>query len=178
LRAAHDRYRRTHTQSFDRYFDFGRARGADAQASLFGAPALSRRRRVNVARVAIRFGAGVELVYPTGGSSGHLCAAWSSARHSHLAVDSRRKRARTSPWFEEATGAEYRFVLRARASANASGETARILEQLHSRPKFMVASGSLPPDVPQDFYARVARIARKLGAKFVLDTSGARWKPR
>ena len=37
----------------------------------------------------------------------------------------------------------------------------------------MVASGSLPPDVPPDFYARVARIARKLGAKFVLDTSGS-----
>ncbi len=41
----------------------------------------------------------------------------------------------------------------------------------------MVASGSLPPDVPQDFYAYVARIARKLGAKFVLDTSGTALEP-
>src|SRR5262249_21220930 len=44
---------------------------------------------------------------------------------------------------------------------------------MHSRPKFMVASGSLPPEVPMDFYARVAKIARRNGAKFVLDTSGA-----
>jgi len=76
--------------------------------------------------------------------------------------------------FEEATGAEYRFVLPGpRVSEREWRNCLGILEQLHSRPKFMVASGSLPPDVPQDFYARVARIARKLGAKFVLDTSGA-----
>jgi 6-phosphofructokinase 2 len=41
------------------------------------------------------------------------------------------------------------------------------------RPKFVVASGSLPPGVPNDFYAQAAAIARKLGAKFVVDTSGA-----
>jgi 6-phosphofructokinase 2 len=41
------------------------------------------------------------------------------------------------------------------------------------RPKFVVGSGSLPSGVPIDFYAQAAAIARKLGAKFVLDTSGA-----
>ena len=33
-------------------------------------------------------------------------------------------------------------------------------------------SGSLPPGVPSDFYARVARIGKKNGAKVILDTSG------
>jgi 6-phosphofructokinase 2 len=36
----------------------------------------------------------------------------------------------------------------------------------------MVASGSLPPDAPPDFYARACRIAKACDAKFVLDTSG------
>ena len=41
------------------------------------------------------------------------------------------------------------------------------------RPNFVVGSGSLPPGVPDDFYAQAAAIARKLGAKFIVDTSGA-----
>jgi 6-phosphofructokinase 2 len=37
---------------------------------------------------------------------------------------------------------------------------------------FIVASGSLPPGVPDDVYARLARIAKKKKAKLVVDTSG------
>jgi 6-phosphofructokinase 2 len=36
----------------------------------------------------------------------------------------------------------------------------------------VVASGSLPPGVPADFYARVARLCRDRGARLVLDASG------
>ena len=36
----------------------------------------------------------------------------------------------------------------------------------------MVASGSLPPGVPTDFYARLAACARELGTRLVLDSSG------
>jgi len=35
-----------------------------------------------------------------------------------------------------------------------------------------VASGSLPPGVPADYYQRVADICRQLSAKLILDTSG------
>lgn len=37
---------------------------------------------------------------------------------------------------------------------------------------YIVASGSLPPGIPSDFYARVAKIAKEINAKFILDTSG------
>ena len=130
---------------------------------------------VNVARVAIRFGAGVELIYPTGGSTGHLLRRLIEREGiPNLAVDLAQETREDLTVFEEATGAEYRFVLPGpRVSESEWRNCLEILEQLHSRPKFMVASGSLPPGVPPDFYARVAKIARKLGAKFVLDTSGA-----
>ena len=41
-----------------------------------------------------------------------------------------------------------------------------------SRARFLVASGSLPPGVPANFYARVCEVARHCGTLFVLDTSG------
>jgi 6-phosphofructokinase 2 len=36
----------------------------------------------------------------------------------------------------------------------------------------VIGSGSLPPGVPEDFYARVARIAKARGSKAIMDTSG------
>jgi 6-phosphofructokinase 2 len=56
------------------------------------------------------------------------------------------------------------------------GEWKRCLSevrQLDPEPDLLVASGSLPPGVPSDFYARLAREARDVGARFVLDTSGS-----
>jgi 6-phosphofructokinase 2 len=75
---------------------------------------------------------------------------------------------------ELSTAQQYRFVLPGlqlhelewRGCLDALAATA-------PRPKFVVGSGSLPPGVPNDFYAQAAAIARKLGAKFVVDTSGA-----
>jgi 6-phosphofructokinase 2 len=46
------------------------------------------------------------------------------------------------------------------------------LTTLPKQPKFVVASGSVPPGVPDDFFARVARHAKTLGAQSVIDTSG------
>ncbi|SOD93417.1 1-phosphofructokinase family hexose kinase [Spirosoma fluviale] len=37
---------------------------------------------------------------------------------------------------------------------------------------YLVASGSLPPGLPVDFYARIARIAKERGIRLVLDAAG------
>ena len=75
---------------------------------------------------------------------------------------------------EETTGLHYRFVLP--GPAFGAGEGDRILTRLDeliaADPGLVVASGSLPPGIPVDFYARLARIARERGAKFILDTHG------
>lgn len=39
-------------------------------------------------------------------------------------------------------------------------------------PRLVVGNGSLPPGVPNDFYAQAAPIAAKLGARFFVDSSG------
>jgi 6-phosphofructokinase 2 len=39
-------------------------------------------------------------------------------------------------------------------------------------PEYVVASGSLPLGIPENYYALIARIVREKGARFILDTSG------
>ncbi len=74
---------------------------------------------------------------------------------------------------ETSTGQQYRFVFR--GPQLTLPEQARCLKELRFAARsaeFVVASGSLPPGVPADFYQRVADICRQLGARLVLDTSG------
>ena len=75
--------------------------------------------------------------------------------------------------YDESSGEQYRFVLPGSQLHRAEWEA--VLDRLASlteRPKFVVASGSVPPGAPDDFFARVARQAKALGAKSVIDTSG------
>jgi phosphoenolpyruvate synthase len=50
------------------------------------------------------------------------------------------------------------------------------LSLLAPKAAYIVASGSLPLGVPEDFYARVGEFARRLGKRLILDTSGAALK--
>jgi 6-phosphofructokinase 2 len=75
--------------------------------------------------------------------------------------------------FEEATRQQYRFVLPgAPLSEQEWQECLRVLACTELCPQFVVASGSLPPGVPEDFFGRVARVAKEMSAKVVVDTSG------
>lgn len=40
------------------------------------------------------------------------------------------------------------------------------------KPDYIVASGSLPPNTPKNFYAKVAQIGKEMGSKVILDTHG------
>lgn len=46
------------------------------------------------------------------------------------------------------------------------------IERLPQGVEFLVASGSLPPGAPDDFYAQIAEIARSKNIRCVVDTSG------
>ncbi|MDT5221210.1 MAG: 6-phosphofructokinase 2 [Mycobacterium sp.] len=130
---------------------------------------------INVARIAHALGASVSALFPTGGHTGD--------KVTDLVADSgvpvqRIKIARsTRESFtvdERTTGQQYRFVLPGPSLTDA--EQAECLEKLSAAAAsadFVVASGSLPPGVPADFYQRVARICDERGARLILDTSGA-----
>jgi 6-phosphofructokinase 2 len=130
---------------------------------------------INVARVVHRLGGSVAAIYPTGGAIGKLLQRLVEREGiTSLVTPSHVETRESFTAFEEETGEQYRFVLPGSTLHRAEWEAC--LEKLSSlpiKPKFVVASGSVPPGVPQDFFARAIRIAKQLGAKTVIDTSGA-----
>ena len=129
---------------------------------------------INVARVAHRLGADVLAIYPIGGQIGKLLHRLVEREAiASLVTPSHVETRENFTAYEEETGAQYRFVLPGSRLHRAEWEA--VLDRLASLtepPKFVVASGSMPPGAPDDFFARVARQAKTLGARTVIDTSG------
>ena len=129
---------------------------------------------INVARAVHALGGDVLAIFPAGGAAGemirhllhqegvpHEAIAIAGFTRESLAVDDRR------------TGEQYRFLLPGPEVVPVDQE--RCLDRLaRAAPEaeFIIASGSLPLGLPQDFYARVAELAKEHGKRFVLDTSG------
>ena len=75
---------------------------------------------------------------------------------------------------EDSTGQQYRFVLPGPRLTDAEQtECLNKLSAAAASADFVVASGSLPPGVPTDFYQQVAQVCGEAGARLILDTSGA-----
>jgi 6-phosphofructokinase 2 len=72
---------------------------------------------------------------------------------------------------DAASGREYRVTPRGPALSDKEWRTCfKALFEIET--DYIVATGSLPSGVPEDFYARVAREAKRKGTRVVLDTSG------
>jgi 6-phosphofructokinase 2 len=129
---------------------------------------------INVARVAHRLGGDVTAIYPIGGQIGKLLQRLLEREDvASLVTPSHVETRENFTAYEESTGKQYRFVLPGSPLHRAEWEA--VLDRLASlaeRPIFVVASGSVPPGAPDSFFARVARHAKALGAKTVIDTSG------
>ncbi|MCB2017153.1 MAG: 1-phosphofructokinase family hexose kinase [Hydrogenophaga sp.] len=129
---------------------------------------------VNVARVLTRLGGDCTSFCPTGGPSGH----WLELRMREEGLDCAflpiADETRVSfTVHEQSTGAEFRFVMPGPHLSEAEWTAClEHLQGLSDFPDLIVASGSLPPGVPSDFYARVARLCRQRGGKLLLDASG------
>ena len=129
---------------------------------------------INVARFARVLGASVVAVYPAGGPTGDLVTdlvGKSDVPMHRIVIDNPPRESFTVN--ERSTGKQYRFVMPGPLLTVA--EQAQCLGALRTAAEsadFVVASGSLPPGVPPDFYQRVADLCRERGALLILDTSG------
>jgi 6-phosphofructokinase 2 len=129
---------------------------------------------INVARVVRELGGESIAVYTRGGPTGHLLE--------HLLEEKGLLRrsipvegyTRESFTVSEGTSSrEYRFILP--GPTLSEREWQRCLEavaEVAVGAAFIVASGSLTPGVPEDFYARLARMGKRQGVRVVVDTSG------
>lgn len=129
---------------------------------------------VNVARVAVRFGADVIALCAAGGVMGELLRRLIDREGiPNFMIQVSEETRESFTVFEEATGHEYRFVLPGpELHEDEWRQCLGALAGLDDDPRFIVASGSLSPGVPSDYYAHAARIAKGRGARFLLDTSG------
>lgn len=129
---------------------------------------------VNVARVVQRLGGQTLAVYTAGGPTGDAYRRLIEAeRIPNLAVPIQGSTRQDFTVDETDTGKQFRFVLEGPELSEEEWR-AFLAVVAASIPVggFVVASGSLPPGVPEDFYARVARLSREGGARCVVDASG------
>jgi 6-phosphofructokinase 2 len=129
---------------------------------------------VNVARVLARLGADVLAVATAGGATGERLTGLATAeglRGAWIPIAGETRENFTV--LERSTGRELRFVLPGpRLAASEWQACLDRIAALPSRPDYLIASGSLPPGVPADFYGRLARWARRAGSRLLVDASG------
>jgi 6-phosphofructokinase 2 len=128
---------------------------------------------INVSRAIKILGGKTKAFYPAGGSTGDLFEQLldrENIEHSRISIE---KNTRINIHvIEESTNRQYRFNMP--GSKFREGEWIKFIETLEDfipSPDFIVASGSLPPGVPNDFYKKIAELSKKINSKFILDAS-------
>ncbi len=128
---------------------------------------------VNVSRVIKRLGGDSTAIYTKGGYTGEIFH--ELLRKEGVAQDPVKIKNDLRQNFavtETSTGELFRFGMP--GAALEEREYQDILKKIDQYPQadFLVASGSLPPGAPENFYAEVSKRAKKNNIKFILDTSG------
>lgn len=129
---------------------------------------------VNVARVVQRLGGQALAVYAVGGPTGDAYRQLIEAeRLPAVAVPIAGSTRESFTVDETSTQKQFRFVLQGPELGEAEWRAClAAVEQSIPVGGYVVASGSLPPGVPPDFYARVARMTRARDARCLVDASG------
>lgn len=127
---------------------------------------------INVSKALQKLEASSVALFPAGGHNGDmLCSLLKEEGIVYHAVDTKVETRENWIVLETSTNNQYRFTFPGREVLE---ETVRALVD-HIRafsPSFVVASGSLPPGLPDYFYGLIVKNAAAVGAKCIVDTSG------
>ena len=128
---------------------------------------------INVARVLHVLGSEVTALIVAGGVTGALIEdLLSEAGVPHETVHCRGRTRISFTVFDRVTKQEFRFVPQGPTAE--PHDWTEILSRLEAAEcGWIVASGSLEPGMPPGVYADMARLARRRGIRFAVDTSGA-----
>ena len=128
---------------------------------------------VNVARAIRKLGGRAVALYLAGGHTGKLFTRMLQDEHVDSIVTETLGYTRENLIvLETASNQQYRFGMP--GPEITEPEWQDCLKNIHHMPgvEWIVASGSLPPGVPSDIFARIARIAQEKNARLIVDTSG------
>ncbi len=128
---------------------------------------------INVARVIAKFNGDVVAVFPSGGYTGkyfnHLLE---NEKVPFIAIDTKNETRENFVILEESTNKQFRFGMPSNELLETEWKTCLDAIENLKDVDYIIASGSLPPGVPMNVYAQLSKIAKKINAKFVVDTSG------
>lgn len=128
---------------------------------------------INIARAIRQLGGDALAIYPAGGHSGkYLQSLLDDAGIRSLVVPTEAPTRENLIVVETATNNQYRFGMP--GAPLTAGELEACIEAVEAQTEmeYLIASGSLPPGVSDDVFARLAAIAKRKGARFIADTSG------
>lgn len=129
---------------------------------------------INVSRAIQRLGGESTAYYSAGGAVGQMLIdllKQENVEHYPLQIEAITRLNTTV--LDEESGQQYRFVMP--GPELKEEEWQRCLEEVipdKNTGTYIVASGSLPRNVPVDFYGRLANLARKAGHYLLVDSSG------
>lgn len=128
---------------------------------------------INVARVLKRLGIEASAIFPAGGATGKLLGSLVEREGVQgVLVPAQNETREDLTVFDETSREQYRFVFPGAPLDEIEWqECLDSIARIKPPPAFVIASGSLPAGVPDDFYGRIAQ-ASKGHSKVIVDTSG------
>jgi len=128
---------------------------------------------INVARALTRLGLESTAIYPAGGATGQLLATLVEREGVRsIVIPTLNDTREDVTIFDETTREQFRLVFPgARLNDVEWQECLGSIARITPQPAYIIASGSVPPGVPIDFFGRVAQ-ASNARSKIIVDTSG------
>lgn len=129
---------------------------------------------INVSR-AIRLLEGQSLaIFPCGGPNGEILKSkLDDEKVDYLAIPIQESTRENLTIFEGNTKQQYRFIMPGPMLSEEEWEqTLESIKEIDPKPDYIVASGSTPQGVPENFYKKLAKISKNLNARLIVDTSG------
>ena len=128
---------------------------------------------INVSKALQKLETSSVALFPAGGHNGNmLCSLLKEQGILFHAVDTKVETRENWVVMESSQNNQYRFTFPGKAVQEETIVT--LIDHIRSfAPGYVVASGSLPPGLPDYFYGLIVKTARSVGAKTIIDTSGA-----
>ena len=128
---------------------------------------------VNIARAIKKLGGEATAIFPSGGYTGkyfnHLLK---NENIDAVIIETGNETRENIIVMDEANNNQYRFGMPGTELTESEWKKCLHAVEAIKDAEFIIASGSLPPGVPVNIYAALAKIAKTKKAKFIVDTSG------
>ena len=133
---------------------------------------------INVSRAIKRLNGKSLAIFPCGGPNGEILKSkLDEEKVEYIAAPIEKQTRENITIFEGNSNHQYRFVMPGPTLTEEEWhKTLQELKNIDPHPDFIVASGSIPHGVPEDFYQQVAALANDIGSKLIVDTSGKQLK--